>query len=327
MKKKIIITAVSVLAVLTLLTFGAGWYMVDYALKPAADARDMVRRYGRMFAEYPYMRHWVDSMKSAGALRDTFVTMAGGGRRHAVYARNGRSAGRTAILVHGYKDSHIGMLPLAKMYADMGYNVLLPDLYAHGLSDGTEIQMGWKDREDVVRWAELADSMFAGHAGRPRIVLHGVSMGAATVMNVAGEKLPRSVRCIVEDCGYSSVWDEFSYQLADQFGLPDFPLLYAASVLCKLRYGWTFGEASPVRQLVKKETPMMYIHGSSDGYVPSGMVFRLYNANPVSLSADGRYRHFNDIWITPGCGHAESFHDYPAEYAERVGEFTGRFIR
>ena len=327
MKKTLIIAVASVLGALLLATFGAAWYMLDYALTPASDARDTAKRYRQMLAEYPYMRQWVDSMKQTGALRDTFVVTADGERHHAVYARGAGAAGRTAILVHGYKDSHARMLPIARIYADMGYNILLPDLHAHGLSDGTEIQMGWKDREDVIRWIGVADSLFADSTGRPRIVLHGVSMGAATVMCVAGERLPESVRCFVEDCGYTSVWEEFGHQLRDQFGLPEFPVLYAASALCKLRYGWWFGEASPVAQLRKKEVPMLYIHGSSDMYVPSEMVFPLYNANPVHLSSNGVYRHYNDIWITLGCTHASSIHDYPAEYAERVGQFVGKFIK
>lgn len=327
MKRKIIIAVVSVFAVLALVAFGAGWYMLDYALAPAADAQDMAKRYNRMYAEYPYMRRWVDSLKSAKVLRDTFIIMPDGERHHAVYARNDSAAGRTAILVHGYKDSHIGMLPIAKVYADMGCNILLPDLHAHGLSDGGDIQMGWKDREDVIRWIGVADSLFAGEYGRPRIVLHGVSMGAATVMNVAGESLPASVKGFVEDCGYTSVWDEFSHQLGEQFGLPPFPVLYAASALCKLRYGWTFGEASPVSQLAKRDVPMLYIHGSSDDYVPSPMVFPLYNANPRYLPEGGVYRPYNDIWITAGSAHARSFHDYSDEYAERVGRFVDKVLR
>lgn len=177
-----------------------------------------------------------------------------------------------------------------------------------------------------MRWLGIADSLFATAGGRPRIVLHGVSMGAATVMNVAGEDYPASVKCFVEDCGYTSVWDEFSRQLADQFGLPPFPVLYAASALCKLRYGWSFGEASPVAQLAKKDTPMLFIHGSSDDYVPSAMVFPLYNANPSYSSSSDSSKHFNGIWITPGCAHAMSFHDYPQDYAARVGAFVGRII-
>ena len=326
MKKKAIIAVVSVFSVLVLATFGAGCYLLDYALTPPADRSDIVNRYKRMYAEYPYMRHWVDSLTTAKALRDTFITMPSGERHHAVYARGDSAAGRTAVLVHGYTDCHVSMLPIAKVYADMGYNILLPDLHAHGLSDGDDIQMGWKDREDVIRWIGLADTLFASGKSRPRIVLHGVSMGAATVMNVAGERLPESVKCFVEDCGYTSAWDEFACQLGEQFGLPPFPVLYAASALCRLRYGWTFGEASPARQLGKKETPMLFIHGSSDDYVPSPMVFQLYNANPVYPVHGGEFHYFNDIWIAPGSVHARSFHDYPEEYADRVERFVGRFI-
>ena len=325
MKNKVFITITSALAAVLLLVFGAGWLMLDYALTPASDNRDMAKRYRNMFSRYPYMRHWVDSMRQAGALRDTFVVMPDGERHHAVYARNGSSAGRTAILVHGYKDSHAGMLPLARMYAGMGFNVLLPDQHAHGLSDGSDIRMGWGDAQYVARWVSVADSMFAGSVSRPRIVLHGVSMGAATVMNVAGGKLSPAVKCVVEDCGYTSVWDEFARQLADQFGLPAFPVLYAASALCKLRYGWSFGEASSVAALAGKEVPMLYIHGASDTYVPSEMVFPLFNANPVSRSPDGRSLWFNDIWVTPGSAHASSFHDYPTRYSRRVACFVRRY--
>lgn len=321
MKKKIIYTSVTALIIILAVLTGAGWYMLDYALNPDADNRDMQKRYSRMFGEYPYMRQWVDSMKHTGALKDTFIIMPDGERHHAIYAFTPGAEGRTALLVHGYKDSHIGMLPLAKMYADMKFNILLPDLHAHGLSDGDDIQMGWKDREDVIRWIGVADTLFADSTGRQRIVLHGVSMGAATVMNVSGENLPQSVRCFIEDCGYTSVWDEFSHQLSEQFGLPPFPLLYAASALCKLRYGWSFGEASPLAQLTGKKSQMLFIHGTSDDYVPSAMVFPLYNANPKAPTEHGGVQRFNSIWITPGCAHAKSFHDYPAEYGRHVRFF------
>ena len=76
-------------------------------------------------------------------------------------------------------------------------------------------------------------------------------MGGATVMMAAGEDLPDNVKCIVEDCGYSSVWDEFRLQLKNVFGLPTFPLLNAASLMSKTRAGYSFKEASSVKQLQK----------------------------------------------------------------------------
>ena len=34
-------------------------------------------------------------------------------------------------------------------------------------------------------------------------------MGGATVMMVSGGELPTNVKAIVEDCGYTSVWEMF----------------------------------------------------------------------------------------------------------------------
>ena len=76
-------------------------------------------------------------------------------------------------------------------------------------------------------------------------MLYGVSMGAATVMMASGEAdLPVQVRCVIEDCGYTSVWDEFSGQLKELFGLPPFPVLNAADLVCRIRAGYSITEAS-----------------------------------------------------------------------------------
>ena len=130
------------------------------------------------------------------------------------------------------------MLPIGHLYSHhLGYNILLPDLHAHGLSEGDAVQMGWLDRLDVLQWMDTANELFGDST---RMVVHGVSMGAATTMMVSGEELPPYVKCFVEDCGYTSVWDEFKGELKNQFGLPAFPLLDVASWLCKLKYGWSF---------------------------------------------------------------------------------------
>lgn len=74
--------------------------------------------------------------------------------------------------------------------------------------------MGWKDRWDVIRWSEIANEIFKVKGEERKVkntrqVIHGISMGAATTMAVSGEKTPDYVKCFVEDCGYTSVWDEF----------------------------------------------------------------------------------------------------------------------
>ena len=140
--------------------------------------------------------------------------------------------------------------------------------------------MGWLDRLDVMRWMEVANSRF-GRAGNTRMVLHGVSMGAATVMSVSGETLPSYVKCFVEDCGYTSALGtslRASFTIASVS--PAFPLLHACSALCRVRYGWSFDEASPLRQVARCHKPMLFIHGDRDTFVPFSMLARLYAAKP-----------------------------------------------
>ncbi len=252
------------------------------------------------------------------ALRDTFIVMPSGERQHAIYMRNDSAHGRTAIVLHGYKDKCWSSPYLGQMYRDsLGFNVLLPDLHGHGLSDGDDIQMGWKDRTDVRLWAEVAEEMFRDSTEESRMVIHGVSMGAATVMCLSGEDdLPPYVSCFVEDCGYTSVWDEFRLQLKEMFGLPSFPLMHATSLMCRWKYGWSFQEASALEQVARCKLPMLFIHGDADTFVPYSMLQPLYEAKPQPKA----------VWVAAGSGHARAYHDHPEEYTRTVRDFTGKYM-
>ena len=137
-------------------------------------------------------------------------------------------------------------------------------------------------------------------------------MGAATVMAVSGEKTPDYVKCFVEDCGYSSVWDEFAAQLKDQFGLPSFPLMNTTSRLCQLKYGWSFAEAQQIEQVRKSIKPMLFIHGDKDDFVPYRMLQPLYEAKTKGKKA---------IFIAKGSIHAMAYRDQHEEYTKVVKEF------
>lgn len=308
------------LVVLALLLADAGLakYFLDYALKTdrpwQSDNGKMLRH---QYKVYPELRPWIDSLKQAHALRDTFVTMPDGERNHAYYVRAGRPTPCTAVVIHGYKRCAMKMLPQAWIYHHlMGYNILLPDNHAHGLSPGRYIQMGWKDRLDALRWTEVASRLFADSTGQARIVVHGVSMGAATTMALSGEKTPQSVRAFIEDCGYSSVDDEFRYEMSELFGLPAFPILPSASLLCRLQLGWSFGEANMLRQVERCTKPMLFIHGTRDHFVPTRMVYPLYRAK----------RGPKAIFLAKGSAHDKSYDDHRAEYAARVKAFCRKYV-
>ena len=322
MKKGIIIAFVIVIVVMVVATIGGSFYMLDFALAPDAERTDTAASFRQLVEKHPEVKPWLDSLNQRGALCDTFINMPSGERHHGYFIRQATDSTKNvadsttmshpvAIVVHGWRDTAIKFMTIARIYELAGYHVLMPDLHAHGLSEGEAVQMGWKDRKDVLHWMTVASKLF----GTNDFVIHGVSMGAATTMCVSGEKMPECVKTVrfVEDCGYTSVWDEFSYELKEEFGLSDFPLLYSTSLLCKIKYGWSFGEASSIKQVRKCPYPMLFIHGDDDTFVPSEMVHPLYEAKQGE----------KELWITKGTKHARSYSDYREEYIQRVRAFIG----
>ena len=309
MKKRIAIGTGIFLLVLVGLLAGGSIYMINFSLRPENRGKDMEGSFTFMREKYPQIIPWVDSLQNHHALRDTFIISPDGIRMHAFYARAMKPTSHTAIIVHGYTDNAIRMFHIGYLYNhSLNYNILLPDLRYTGLSEGDAIQMGWLDRKDVMQWIDIAPALFGDSL---QAVVHGISMGAATTMMLSGEKLPAYIRCFVEDCGYTSVWDQFQKELKEQFGLPAFPLLYTASWLCEWQNGWNFKEASAVKQVAKCQKPMFFIHGDKDNFVPTYMVHKVYEAKPQP----------KELWIVPGADHATSYFYYPEEYTSRVEHF------
>lgn len=243
---------------------------------------------------------------------DFALTSRDGLNLHHYFITNDTSH-KWAITVHGYTSEGSGMAPYAKRFLDMGYNVVIPDLRAHGQSEGDYIGMGWDERFDII---DLVDTIIAQDP-EAEIVLFGVSMGAATVMNVSGEPLPSNVKAIIEDCGYTSVWDQFAFQLDDLFGLPAFPMMHLSSLMTKVRAGYWLREASPLDQVKKSTTPMLFIHGSADDFVPYTMLEPLYEACPAP----------KEKLVIDGAGHAKASTVDPERYWSTITDFLQHYIQ
>ena len=98
--------------------------------------------------------------------------------------------------------------------------------------------------------------------------------------------------------------------------MPKFPLMYTTSWLCEQKYGWNFKEASSLKQVEKADLPMFFIHGDKDTYVPTWMVYPLYEAKPNP----------KELWIVPGAKHAVSYKENKTEYTNRVKNFVDKYI-
>ena len=226
------------------------------------------------------------------------------------YMQPGEREHEWVIFVHGYVSSRnaASSRDIVSVYLSQGYQVLSPDNRAHGASEGEYIGMGWLDRLDIVSWINYLTELDP----QARICLHGVSMGGATVMMTSGEALPDNVRAIVEDSGYTSVWDEFVSELRYMYHLPAFPALYMADAMAGIRAGYHFKEASSLRQLANCQLPMLFIHGDKDNFVPFDMVYENYDACASEKK---------QLLTVSGAGHVESHLREPELYWTTVFGF------
>lgn len=243
---------------------------------------------------------------------DVYLTSSDNLKLHSYKITNPTPSHTWVISVHGYMSQGNVLSNPAKHFYDMGYNVLLPDLRGHGLSEGDYIGMGWDDRNDVIGWIDY----ILEQDPTAQIVLHGISMGAATVMSVSGEALPSNVKAVIEDCGYTSVWDQFASQLKGLFNLPEFPFMHAASLVTKIRAGYWLSEASPIAQVAKSKTPTLFIHGDQDNFVPYSMHQELYDASSAE----------KEILTIEGAGHAMAATHNADLYWSTISTFLGKYL-
>jgi len=308
---------------LTLLFVGAVSYYIVYAgLHPSHTDEKQTLNY--MYSEYPFLKPWMRSLERNNLLHESTLLTPDSVQLHAYYIPAPHPTANTAVVIHGHRGCAFHMLHIAYMYQhDLKFNVLLPELRTHGKSGGTHIQMGWNDRKDIQLWltalckgdGRKASPMEEGMKGG-RIVVHGISMGAATTMMLAGDETPDEVKCFVEDCGYTSVWDEFAYVARHNYNMPAFPFMHIANQICRWQYGWDFREASSLEQLKNSIKPMLFIHGTEDHYVPTRMVHELYRTKPRNKA----------IWEAPGSRHAYSYHDHQKEYTHQVAAFVKSYF-
>lgn len=218
----------------------------------------------------------------------------------------GTNASRAAVLVHGWggnkSDEHV--LKTAPLYHRAGYNVLMLDLRAHGESGGDRRTLGYRETRDVrgaLRW--LGDRGFESED----VVLHGWSMGAATVVRSAPGA---DVAAVVAEAGYADLPLLLEEEIPERSGLPAFfnPAVLLSS---QLFLGFDPEAVTPRRaaaRLSEEETPLLVIHSTTDETVPFEHARMFREAYPEA-----------GFWRLEGYGHVQAY-THP-EYGERLSGF------
>ena len=311
-KKKIIISILSILLI-ALLGVGAyvGNYFYDLAINPNTS-KDMIFGDDEEddALEVSADVNWLEKDSN---YKDKYITSFDNLKLHSYEVINENKTDKWAIVVHGYTSEGNLLSSKAKYFYEIGYNVLVPDLRGHGNSQGDYIGMGWDDRLDIMDWIDY----IVENNPNAQIALHGTSMGSATVLMVSGEKLPENVKAIVADCGYTSVWDEFSYQLKSLFNLPSFPVMNLSNMVTMVRAGYSLKDASAIEQVKKATVPILYVHGDEDDFVPYYMMDELYNATNST----------KEKLTVEGAEHAKSDLVNPQLYWSTIYDFLGQYVK
>ena len=305
MKKKTKFAS-AVLALTTAASAFGAIYLYRSFFRRAHAAPDMFHDY----PEYPELQKQLQELRSDDVWE---LTSFDGLKLKAHYFAGDASSHVYAILVHGYMATYCSMLPHAIHFAEKGYHLLLPEQRGHGISEGDYIGFGFHEHYDIQGYI----SMICERDPEAQIMLLGVSMGAATVMMTAGEFLPSQVKCIIEDCGYTSAWEQCKYNIRTKYHLSPFPILPLANLLMRAKHHYSFKEASPIKAVSKAVVPMLFIHGDQDDFVPFSMEQPLFDA---CSSQD------KELLIIPGAEHAKSVIVNPTLYWDTVDAFVEKYL-
>ena len=223
--------------------------------------------------------------------------------------------GKAVICFHGYTGEGLSnYIAMTDYFLKQGYAVLLPDARAHGGSEGEYIGFGCLDRKDALGWIHWLIQECGEDIS---ILLHGTSMGGATVLMTSGLELPDNVKGIVSDCGFTSPKEVFTHVLNHMYHLPAFPAIQGADVLNRKLAGYGMDECNAKYEVRKATVPILFIHGSADTFVPCSMCNEIYDncASPKRKL------------IVEGAAHAESYYKDMAAYEKALSEFASEVLR
>lgn len=214
---------------------------------------------------------------------------------HAYYIPSfNKKSNNVAIIVHGYQSKATDMIIIGKMYAELGFQVILVDMRGHGESEGNFTSFGYYEKYDLKKWINYALRTYGSDVN---ILIHGVSMGSATTMMVTGLDIPENIKFLLLDSGFTYVKETFTNTRKSN-GLKIF--YPGLNLVTYTKHKFTFNMISPIKQMEKNTIPFLIVQGDKDTAVPVSMAKALYNSSPANSK---------DLLIVQDSKHALGFRD------------------
>jgi len=217
---------------------------------------------------------------------------------------------KIAIFCHGFGYAKYGCIKYTDFFLRLGYSVLMYDHRNHGESGKAHTSMGFYERYDLLR---VVDWCYQNYGPDCKVITHGESMGAATVLLHLG--IDSRVKCAIADCAYSDLTELLKHQLKQYYHLPSW-LIPVVGHLTYLRAGFRYRQVSPIKIVSEVETPVLFIHGKIDNMVPCRMSKEMYRAKKNKKA----------IYLVAKARHAASYITNREGYERRVEDFLNKYV-
>ena len=302
-----------ILGLLALGILGGAYYCYRVAFyapprKPLADGEFDFPE-GEIYEPYhEKMKHWITDMRSLPQ-EDVEITSFDGLTLRGKYYEYAPNA-PIELMFHGYRgNAERDLGGGVQRCFGVGRSALLVDQRCSGKSGGNTITFGIREHRDCLTWVDFMCEHFGPDA---KIILTGISMGAATVLMAGGYPLPENVIGILADCPYSSP-KEIICKVIRDMGLPPKIFYPFTKLSARIFGGFDLEETSPLEMVSKCRVPVIFFHGENDDFVPCDMSRELFEACSCNKK----------LVTIPGAGHGLSYAVEPETYLTALREFFG----
>lgn len=263
-----------------------------------------------LIASKNYQRY-TDKMKTlinklmARPYEDVYISSFDKTRLHARFYER-KATNKVAILCHGYRGTaYRDFCGGANEILDMGYNLLLIDERAHGLSKGHSITFGIKESKDLLCWIDYIKERLGADID---LLLVGVSMGGHTVLSVS-DKVDKDVK-IIADSPYSSPKAILvnSIKVAKLPVWLFYPLLNISAIIFTHK---NMSKTSAYDSIRNSDNKILIIHGDRDEVVPYTDSQKLAASFPDKIQYE----------LFPNATHGESYLEDTLRYQQIIAKF------
>ncbi len=216
------------------------------------------------------------------------------------------------VFFHGlWGHSYLDGVPIYRITQKHNWNLLLCDLRAQGDSEGEFSTLGVLEKYDCLDWVEWAQNRFGD---KNPIFLMGVSTGASIAMMSSNLGLPKSVRGIIDDCGFTSTMEMIDVNCKSH--LPDYIPTRMFDFFVEMGTSvwghFCISKADACKAVSQTDIPILIIHGDKDTQAPLSMAYRLYD----SCSSE------KQLYVVHGANHAENYRKDPEGYENVITQFV-----